>query len=261
MTQVAFALVRGVPQSFADALSAAPPELPIDVDLARTQHAAYLAALASLGLEIVALPSDERFPDCCFVEDTVVAVPGLAVLTRPGASSRRGEVNGVAPALAARIEVVRMEAPATVDGGDCLRLGRTIYVGRSARTNEQGVACLRDVLGPRGYAVVGVPMPPSVLHLKSVCSPLGDDTVLVADDTLPVGTFGGARVLQVPKEEAHAANAVTFAKRALVAADGVRTAALLAREGFHVVPVDTSEMRKADGALTCLSVIVERTRG
>ena len=256
MTSAAFALVRGVPESFAHALSAVPPDPPIDVAIARRQHAAYVAALASLGLEVVAVPSDETCPDCCFIEDTLVAVDGLAVLTRPGAPSRRGEVDAVARVLAARVELRRMEAPATLDGGDCLRLGKTIYVGRSARTNENGLSCLSDALGPRGYTVVPVPMPPGVLHLKTVCSQLGDDVVLVAEGTLPAGTFGQARVVWVPREEMAAANAVAFGQGALVAAEGARTAELVAREGFRVVPVDTSELRKADGALTCLSVIL-----
>jgi dimethylargininase len=255
---MAFALVRGVPESFAHALSAAPPDPPIDVSIARKQHAAYVAALTTLGLEVVTIPADEACPDCCFIEDTVVAADGMAVLTRPGAPSRRGEVDAVALVLGARVELRRMEAAATLDGGDCLRLGKTIYVGRSARTNENGLAYLRAVFGPRGYGVVAVPMPPGALHLKSVCSPLGEDLVLVAEGTLPAGTFGDARVLTVPREESAAANAVAFDRAALVAMDGVRTAALLARESFHVIPVDTSELRKADGALTCLSVIVEK---
>jgi dimethylargininase len=256
MTYAPFALVRGVPLSFANALSGAPPDPPIDVALAQKQHAAYVAALASLGLEIVAIPEDEACPDCCFVEDTLVTAGGRAVLTRPGAPSRRGEVEPVARALGRRIELVRMAAPATLDGGDCLRVGRAIYVGRSSRSNEAGIACLRDAFGPAGFTVVAVRMPPGVLHLKTVCSPLGDDVVLVAEGTLPAATFGAVRVVSVPREEAAAANVVAFGRTALVAADGVRTAELVAEQGFRVVPVDTSELRKADGALSCLSVIV-----
>jgi dimethylargininase len=256
MTQPAFALVRSVPASFARALSASPPDPPIDVANASRQHAQYVSALGSLGVEIVALSADDACPDCCFVEDTVVTADGVALITRPGAPSRRGEVDAIADALSARVEVKRMKAPATLDGGDCLRVGRTIYVGLSARTNEAGVSCLRDVFGPCGYSVVAVAMPRGVLHLKTVCAPLRDDLVLVAEGTLPVGTFGGAGLVIVPREEAAAANAVAFGHAALVAPEGTRTAARLTREGFRVVPVDTSELRKADGALTCLSVLV-----
>ena len=115
---------------------------------------------------------------------------------------------------------------------------------------------LREVLAPRGYAVVPVVLPPGVLHLKSVCSPLGDDAVLVAEGTLPLRTFGNARVVTVPRAETAAANAVALEGAALVSAHGVRTATLVAAEGFRVIAVDTSELCKADGALTCLSVII-----
>ena len=260
MATDAFVLVRDVPESFAQALSAHPPEPPIDVARARQQHAAYVAALASLGLAVVRVGADEACPDCVFVEDTAVVAGGVVVLTRPGAPSRRPEVDGVARALAARGAAARtMDAPATLDGGDCLRLAaaRTIYVGRSERTNAAGVAFLRDAVAARGWSVVEVAMPPGVLHLKSVCSPLDEHTVLVAEGTLPRGTFGDARLVEVPRVEAAAANVVAYGRAALVAADGDRTAALVAAEGFRVVRVDTSEMRKADGALTCLSVIVD----
>jgi dimethylargininase len=166
----------------------------------------------------------------------------------------------VARALAARgvADVRTMVAPATLDGGDCLRLEatRTIHVGRSERTNAAGVAFLREAVAAVGWRVVEVAMPPGVLHLKTVCAPLDERTVVVAEGTLPRATFEGARVLEVPAAEAAAANLVAYGRAALVAADGERTAALVAAEGFRVVRVDTSELRKADGALTCLSVIV-----
>jgi dimethylargininase len=149
MTQPAFP-VRSVPACLS-ALSASPPDPPIDAANARRQHAQYVSALGSLGVEVVALSADDACPDCCFVEDTVVVAGDVALITRPGAPSRRGEVEAIADALSVRVEVKRMKAPATLDGGDCLRVGRTIYVGLSARTNEEGVACLRDVFGPLGY--------------------------------------------------------------------------------------------------------------
>src|SRR5262249_57107560 len=117
------ALVRAVPNSFARALARRAPDPPIDVDRARAQHAAYVAALREIGLGIVTVPADDACPDCCFVEDTVVVAGGVALLTRPGAPSRRGEVDAVARALDGRIELARTDPPATVDGGDCLRLG------------------------------------------------------------------------------------------------------------------------------------------
>jgi dimethylargininase len=257
------ALVRGIPDSFADALSAAPREVAIDVALARAQHAAYVAALEAAGVTVVELPADERHPDCVFVEDTAVvggagqageAGGGLALIARPGAASRRGETEAVAAELARWLEVARMEAPAMLDGGDCMRLGRTIYVGRSARTNAAGIARAEAVLGPRGYRIVAVELAPDVLHLKCVCSPLGDGRVLLAEGTLPAGLFD-AEIVWVPAEERYAANAVAIGEHVIAAAEYPRTRAALEAAGLRVHPVPTSEVRKADGSLTCQSIL------
>lgn len=252
------ALVRGIPDSFASALSAAPREVAIDVALARVQHAAYVAALEAAGVTVVELPADERYPDCVFVEDTAVvageAGGGLALIARPGAPSRRGETEAVGAELARWLEVGRMEEPATLDGGDCMRLGRTIYVGRSARTNAEGIARAEAVLGPRGYRIVAVELAPEVLHLKCVCSPLGEGRVLLAEGTLPAGLFD-AEIVWVPAEERYAANAVAIGEHVIAAAEYPRTRAALEAAGFRVHPVPTSEVRKADGSLTCQSIL------
>jgi dimethylargininase len=250
-----WALVRAVPSSFASALCAAPPDPPIDVARARVQHAAYVAALAAAGASVVEIAADEACPDCCFVEDTAVLVGDAALVTRPGAPERRGEVDAVARWLQGRVDVVRMEAPATLDGGDCLRLGRTIYVGRSARTNDAGIAALAAFASRHGVAVVPVDLPAGVLHLKSVCSPLAADIVLLAEATIPPATFAGARSLVVPAREAHASNAVAVEGFALVAARAPAARALVESAGLRVLEVDTSETAKADGALTCLSIV------
>ena len=250
------AITRAVPDAFADALAAVPPDPPIDVARARVQHAAYQAALGALGLEVVTVPADPACPDCCFVEDTAVVAGGVALITRPGAPSRQAEGAAVAAVLAARMEVVTMTAPATLDGGDCLRLGRTLYVGRSARTSAAGVARAAEVFGPRGLDVVAVDLPPDVLHLKCVCARLADDRVLVVRGALPAGVFGAAAVVWVPPEEAYAANVVAVDDRAIVAAGFPRTHDALAGAGFTVHPVATTEFRKADGSLTCLSILI-----
>jgi dimethylargininase len=249
-----FALVRDVPESFAHALCGTAPAEPIDAARARAQHAEYVAALSSLGLEIVRVAADEACPDCCFVEDAALVAGGTALVTRSAAPSRRGEADAVAAALAGRLEVARMTAPATLDGGDCLRLGRRLFVGRSARTNGDGVAALRAVFPD--LEVVEVALPPGALHLKSVCSPLAADLVLLADHTIPPAVFAPASVVMVPAAEAHAANAVVHGGRALVAAGAPRAQAVVEAAGLRVIAVDTSELRKADGALTCLSIVV-----
>jgi dimethylargininase len=251
------ALIRPVSASFADALVARRPEVPIAVATAREQHGAYCDALAAAGRTVAGVAGDDGCPDACFVEDTAVVAAGLAVVTRPGAASRRPEVDAVAEAVARFVEVVRMEAPATLDGGDCLRLGHIIYVGLSARTNREGVEQLARFFAPRGVTVVAVPLPASILHLKCVVSPLAADRVLLADGTLAPGTFGGAHVVRVPAEESYAANALALGERVIMADGFPRARAAVERAGYQVTAIETSEFRKADGALTCLSILID----
>jgi len=212
-------------------------------------------ALRAAGAEIMEIPADDELADCCFVEDTCVIAGGLALLARPGAESRRGEPAGVRAALAELLPLAEMAAPATLDGGDCLRLGRRLYVGRSARTNAAGAARAREVFGPAGVEVIELVVS-GALHLKSLCSPLGDDDVLVAQGALPPGSFGGAREILVPAAEAPAANAVAIGRFVLVAAGFPIAAERIAALGYEPISVDTSELRRADGALTCLSIVV-----
>lgn len=246
------ALVRPIADSFTRALSAQTPASPIDVALAREQHAAYVAALAAAGATVDTMAADEACPDGCFIEDTAVIVDGVALITQPGAPSRRGETSAVAAALARHVEIVRMTGDATLDGGDCMRVGDTIYVGRSARTNEDGIARLTDVF-PR-LRVVTVWLPAGVLHLKCVCSPLGDDRILLAQRSLAPTTFD-ARVIEIPADETYAANAVAVGSHVIVAAGFPRAHDALTHAGFTLHAVPTSEVRKADGSLTCQSLL------
>jgi dimethylargininase len=147
-----------------------------------------------------------------------------------------------------------MALPATLDGGDCLRLGTRLYVGLSGRTNEAGARRVREVFAPRGFEVVTVPVE-GILHLKCVCSPLGPRTLLLADGTIPPDTFGDVEVLRVPNEESYAANAVAVGNVALIADGYPATRRVVERAGFEVIPIATSEIAKADGSLTCLSVL------
>jgi dimethylargininase len=247
------AIVREIPESFTRALAMTPAA--IDVALARVQHAAYREALVACGADVEVVAADEEYPDCCFVEDTAVIAHGRALITRPGAPSRRGETRAIAEVLRRYVDVVEMGEPATLDGGDCMRVGDTIYVGRSARTNADGIARLREVFGN----VVPIDMPPNVLHLKCVCSPLDDETILLAGDSIAASTFA-ARVIRVPASETYAANAVAIGKHVIVADGFPRMHEAIARAGFTPHPVPTSEVRKADGSLTCQSLIVSRSR-
>ena len=250
------AIVQIMPASFVDALCAERPAARIDVALARDQHAEYRAALAACGASVTVLPANEATPDGCFVEDTAVVARGLALITRPGAPARRLETPAMTEALAPLVELAIMREPATLDGGDCMRLGDTIYVGRSARTNAAGIARLAEVFASRGIRIVEVAMPPRVLHLKCVCSPLGPDRVLLARDTIPATTFAATVVYAAPGE-AYAANAVAIGAHVICAAEYPHTRDVLEAAGLHTHPVPTSEVRKADGALTCQSILID----
>jgi dimethylargininase len=249
------ALVRCIPDSFPKALSAAVPDPPIDVARARAQHQAYRAALEAMGVTVKVLPALESTPDCCFVEDTAVIADGLAVITRPGAPSRRAETEAIAAALKGQVELVEMTEPATLDGGDVMRVGKTFFVGTSARTNAEGMKQLGEAFAARGFGVVPVALPADILHLKCVCSPLGDGRVLLAENGVPPSVFDGLQLVRVPASEKDAANVVSIGTQVVLPEEFPRTRELLAREGFRLHPVPTTEVRKADGALTCQSLV------
>jgi dimethylargininase len=250
---VARALVREIPDSFTRALSARGASSSIDVALAREQHALYREALQSS--QTIVVPADEESPDCVFVEDTAVILGNhhKAILTRPGAPSRQRETSAIASALAPYLDLLRMEAPATLDGGDVMYLKGRFYVARSARTNADGIEMLRHWCGRD--AVLPVGLPTGVLHLKCVVSPIDQETILLADDSLSPQLFPGIEILRVPKEETYAANAVACGSHVVCAAEYPRTIDLLAAAGRDPRPVPTTEVRKADGSLTCQSLL------
>jgi dimethylargininase len=244
------ALTREVPDSFAKALCATPPEIPIDLVTARAQHAVYRQLLGSLGVDVTVLPAEHALPDSVFVEDTAVVVGDIALVTRPGAPSRQPETPRIADALGT-LDRVFMKEPATLDGGDCMRVGKRIYVGKSARTNDAGIAELTRVFKD----VVVVDMPAGVLHLKCVCAPLGGDRITLADETIPASAFGSVDIVRVPAEESYAANVLAVGASVLVPSGFPRTRDALAAAGFTPLELHTTEFRKADGALTCLSIM------
>jgi dimethylargininase len=250
------ALCRRVAPTFDRAVTQTASSVPIHVDVAQTQQSAYIDALISLGLQVHILPSDAALPDCCFVEDCAVCADGVGLITRPGAPSRRGEERAVAEALAPQLRLEWLREPATLDGGDCLRLGKRWYVGRSGRTNAAGVAGMWRVFEPLGFEVIEVPVGP-ILHLKCVCAPLADGTLLLADDTLSPRIFGGARVIMVPAAESYAANCLSLGGTVLMPAGFPATRRLIEAEGLQVIELDMSEFRKADGAMTCLSILYQ----
>jgi dimethylargininase len=229
--------------------------VPIDVARARQQHAAYAAALEELGAEVAWLPPLENHPDSVFVEDTAIVLPELAVITRPGAESRRGEVLSVANALSRHRSLAWIEAPATLDGGDVLVIGRTIFVGLSSRTNAEAVAALRAIVDPHRYDVVPVPIRRS-LHLKSACTFIPPVTVIANRAWIEPALFGGMNVIATHDSEPAAACTLTFGGVTLVQASAPRTAERLKNAGLKTRAVDVSELQKAEAGLTCMSLIV-----
>jgi dimethylargininase len=250
------ALVRAIPDSYAVALGQVIGAPAIDVARARAQHVAYRAALEGLGFAVTALPADEALPDCCFVEDVAIVAAGHGLLTRPGATSRRAEVEAVAEALRGAVVLHRTRAPARLDGGDVLRVDDAIFVGQSGRSDGAGLAAVREVFEPLGFAVRPAPVAAGTLHLKChVSSPL-PGLVLAAEGAYSDAMFpASTRVVRVPAAEAYAANAVGAGETVLIAAGYPETATRLRAEGLTVVSLDTSELALADGSLTCLSLL------
>lgn len=238
-------------------------DTPIDPLRAIRQHAAYEDALIEAGLTIARLPPLPDHPDGVFVEDMAILLDGHAIVTRPGAASRAGEAESVAQKLAEAFTVHRLGA-GHVDGGDVIEIGGTLYVGLSARTDEAGLGALGDLVAPLGYRIVPVRVA-GCLHLKSAATFAGPDAagnpiLLHNPDWVPADLFEGVEPLAVAPGEAYGANVLRAGTTLLAAADSPRTAERLSARGFEVVTLDISEMRKADAALTCMSLIADDLR-
>lgn len=228
---------------------------PIDLRLAEAQHIAYEQCLRQLGCTIVQVPPAPDQPDSVFIEDTAVVVDELAVTTRPGAPSRRTETQAVAVALAAYRPVVAIEAPGTLDGGDVLRVNRTIYVGQSARTNAEGIAQLRRLLAPYGYTVNGVALT-DCLHLKTAVTEVAEGTLLINPRWVDPAAFKPFDLIEVDPSEPFGANALRLNDTTVHAAAWHRTRQRLQAQGVNVTSIDASEIAKAEGGVTCCSVIL-----
>ena len=227
---------------------------PVDAAAAAAQHRGYRETLEACGARVVTLPAVDELPDSVFVEDTAIVLEEVAVLTRPGVESRRGEVSLIEPEVARLRSVVRVEAPATLEGGDVLRLGRTLYVGLSPRTNVEGIAELRRLAAPHGYEVLTVE-PRGCLHLKTGCSGLDEETVLVNPDWVDAEVFRGREVVAVDASEPWAANVLRVGRSVCVSAAYPRTAEMLAARDYDVRVVAVSEFAKVEGGMTCMSLL------
>jgi dimethylargininase len=248
------ALTREVSPTLADCQLTHLAREPIDIERARFQHRAYEQALAALGCRVERLPAKPDLPDAVFVEDTAVVVEELAVITRPGATSRRPETDSMAVALAPYRGLAVVAAPGTLDGGDVLRLGHQVFVGRSSRSNDAGAASLRSALEPFGYSVSSVAFD-GCLHLKSAATEVASGTLLVNPAWVEPGVFGAKRVVEIDPAEPFAANALRVGAAVLFPTAFPRTRRRLEARGSRVVEVDLSELAKAEGAVTCCSVV------
>jgi len=226
----------------------------IDVDLAAEQHRNYECSLAHLGVRVISLEPIPELPDSVFVEDPAVLLDEVAVITRMGADARRGESESLATALAQFRPLQWMSAPATLEGGDVMRIGRTLYVGISRRTNFEGA----EQLASFSYRVVPVEVRGS-MHLKTACTSLGGGRVLANREWIDVSSLSECEILDVPGGEPWAANVLRVGNTVLVPAAHPRTAGLLERKGLQVRTVDISELAKAEAGLTCMSLLFDAT--
>jgi dimethylargininase len=229
--------------------------VPIDVDLAVAQHAAYTQLLAALGCRLIELPAEADLPDSVFVEDTAVILPELAIIARPGAISRRPETAQVADILGNYRTLAFIESPATLDGGDVLVSGRDVFVGQSTRSNREALVQLRRHLGKLGYRIAAVNLH-GCLHLKSAATRVSDGTLLVNADWVDLDAFGGQELIRVDPAEPSAANCLPIADTVVVPASCPKTSARLRERGYGTVATDLSELAKAEGAVTCCSLII-----
>ena len=227
---------------------------PIDVDRAATQHDDYLDVLRSLDVEVLELPRLEAHPDAVFVEDTAVVLDEVAVMLRPGAPSRRGEVASVEAALADYRPTVSMRAPATLDGGDVIVFGKRILVGETTRSNRVGIEALAELVAPFGYTVEGVPVQ-GVLHLKSAATVVDDETLIQYGAYVDL-SFLGAKLLEAPHDEPQGANVVEVGDALLADASAPRTLEVLSgHSDRQLIPVHVDEFAKAEGAISCKGII------
>jgi len=227
---------------------------PIDVDLAREQHRKYEECLAGLGCSIQRLPEAPDFPDSVFVEDAAIVLDELAVITRPGAESRRLEIQSIAQVLRTHRRLVYIDAPAVLDGGDVLRLGKRLFVGLSHRSNRAAIGQMRELLAGCGYVLAGIQVT-DCLHLKSAVTQVAEDTLLINSNWVDGSAFGPVRLIEVDPGEPFAANALMIGDRVLFPEAYPATRRRLETQGINICTVDVSELAKAEGGVTCCSLI------
>jgi dimethylargininase len=232
------------------------PRQPIDLEIARAQHRAYEELLETLGARIVSLLAEPDLPDSMFVEDPAIVLDELAVIFPLGTASRRPEAATLAQAISKFRNLEHVTLPGTLEGGDILRIGRKLFVGVTKRSNPEGIRQLGAILDPHGYEVIGVEVT-CCLHLKSAVTCLGRNTLLANRAWFDPSPLSGYDWIDVDPAEPHAANALSLANTVIFPASFPRTHARIEAAGFHVTPLDISELQKAESGLTCSSLLFE----
>ena len=229
--------------------------MPIDVGIARAQHHGYVNALKTLGCDVLELPALADLPDSVFVEDTAFILQEAAVITRPGADSRKPETESIAQALSPHIRLLFIREPATLDGGDVLVVGKRIFIGLSTRSNNEAIEQLKDLLDEYGYSVTGVQLQ-DCLHLKSAVTRVDDSTLLINKNWVDMESFVGYDLIEVDPSESHAANCLLIGDSIIFPTAFTKTRAKLEERGYKILPVEVDELAKAEGAVTCCSLIL-----
>jgi dimethylargininase len=249
------AITRAVSPRFAECELTHIERVPIDLDLARAQHQDYIEALRSIGCSVVELPAEPDLPDSVFVEDTAVILPELAILTRPGADSRKPEIQSIAEVLRSHRELAFIREPGTLDGGDVLVMDRDIYVGLSSRSDPDAIAQLQAYTTKFGYKVRGVEMD-GCLHLKSAVTSLGANRVLMNRGWLDTRPFANYEMIDVAVSEPYAANILMIGGTGIYPSAFPETERALKKLVVDLLTLDVSELAKAEGAVTCCSLII-----
>jgi dimethylargininase len=232
------------------------PRQPIDLQIAVAQHQAYERLLEKLGARIVSLPAEPNLPDSMFVEDPAIVLDELAVIFPLGTESRRPEAASLAQAISKFRKLEHVTLPGTLEGGDILHIGRKLFVGLTKRSNAEGISQLSGILAPHNYEVIAVPVT-GCLHLKSAVTFLGRDTLLANRAWFDAAPFAAYGWIDVDPSEPHAANALALANTIIFPMSFSRTRARIESAGFHVTPLDISELQKAESGLTCSSLLFE----
>ena len=249
------AITREISPRFNDCELTYLERAPIDLDRARAQHRGYVDALKQAECTVLELPPEADLPDSVFVEDTAFILPQAAVITRPGADSRKPETESIAQALSQHTKLLHLREPATLDGGDVLVIGKDIFIGLSTRSNDEAIEQLRELLGEYGYTITGVTLR-DCLHLKSAVTRVDDNTLLINKDWVDTSQFKKYKLIEIDPSEPDAANCLPIGNTIIYPTSFPKTHAKLKARGYKVIRVEVDELAKAEGAVTCCSLIL-----